>query len=161
MEGRLGNKFDDVYGGPITCDVPNEKESREEAIRLWGTEIGSQVPSFIPKINDRVRVVRPREGLNLNSNECVESARANRLQFSNALGLIILRSLDKIYNFVPINSFVFGLDENRRLHWTDRAGYQVPVLYKVGKGLYKYIVEPFNSIIDQDEVLAFYETSST
>jgi hypothetical protein len=161
MESRLGNKFDDVYGGPINCDIPSKKESKKEAIQLWGENIGSQEPSFFPKINDRIRVIRPHSGMNLKSDECVLSAKENRLLFSNALGLIILRSLDIIHNFIPVDSFVFGLDDNRRLHWAKDVGYQIPVLYKVGIGMYKYLVEPFNALVDQDEILAFYETSSS
>jgi hypothetical protein len=161
MEGKLENKFDVIYGGPITCDVPSVKESKREAIQMWGKKIGSQKPSFIPKLNDRIRVIRPRLDQRLLSSECVLSAKENRLLFSNALGLIILRSLDIIHNFIPVNSFVFGLDDSHRLHWAKDVGYQIPVLYKIGVGVYKYLVEPFNAHVDQDEILAFYETSSS
>lgn len=156
MESRLEDKFGEVYHDPIIiCDIPNVKESREEAIRLWGVDIGSQEPSYIPEINDRIRVIQPRPGLDLKSDECVLSALENRLLFSNAWGLITVRKLD-VMNFLPRDSFVFGLDEKRRLHWAKYVGYLIPVLYKVSAGVYKYIVEPFNALVDQDEFLAFF-----
>jgi|GEM_PF-2709938 len=140
----------------IVVENPYTKEIVTKMVcKNFGEEIGFMSPTFFPA-NGKfgLNIFKPTRK-NPHSNECIDFINSNTLFFPNAHGLILLEHFDKIFNFLPTQTWTFGLDHIHHLYFEKNSGHRFAFLRKTEKG-YEYNFYPYYFIVDHDErILAF------
>lgn len=153
----------EVFFRCVVDNAPSLLILRSQAIKKWGSEIGSVNPSFIPRKGDELVIFQQPAGEKnlVNSHEFCDFMVKNDLFFPNFLGLIVLEKMildKKIILPKEEDKWYIGYDHLRNLHLKHNYGYMVPYLRKNGE--YSYGWHPYNSLIEHNERIVTFEKKS-
>lgn len=155
------DKLEEVH--KITVDFTanqNLEEVSKSGEPDWGKEFCSAIPSFFPYVGrHNIRFFKPVNGKIPHITECIDFIYFYNFHFLNIQGLIIVKSLDQVRDFIPINTFVLSPDKLKNLFQpksikcvpTKFSERKIPFFHKMGKGVYECNSLPYGITIEADE----------
>lgn len=154
-------QFEEILRHMAGKHCPYEKLVQKTKER-FGPEIGGMIPSFsLFESNFALKLFRSAKKarhisdtrFSPSANVCTNFINNNQLFFPNAHGLVVLEHWDRAFDFIPIDTFVMGLDHLPNLFWAKQFGHKVPYLIKDSKGIYRYASHPYGFQLDHDELI--------
>lgn len=146
-------EFQENFKNPYSLE-----EATKLAVEKWGKNFKISTPTFYPKSEFGLEILKPAFRKNPTSADCIDYVNVCHAFFPNVQGLVVLEFFDKLKNFIPNSTWVFGFDHLNHLLFQKGlyGGHMVPYLEKDWKGNYTYGFFPYGMVVEHDErILVF------